>query len=49
LAAFLWIKASSDLLVLIVAAILIVLIFLGEKWFLKNKNEENQMKMNEKL
>jgi amino acid transporter len=38
LAAFLWIKASSDLLVLIVAAILIVLIFLGEKWFLKNKN-----------
>lgn len=49
LAAFLWIKASSDLLVVIVAAILIVLIFLGEKWFLKNKNEENQMKMNEKL
>jgi amino acid transporter len=49
LAAFLWIKASSDLLVVIVAAILIVLIFLGEKWFLKNKSEENQMKMNEKL
>lgn len=49
LAAFLWIKASSDLLVVIVAAILMVLIFLGEKWFLKNKNEENQMKMNEKL
>lgn len=49
LAAFLWIKAFSDLLVVIVAAILIVLIFLGEKWFLKNKSEENQMKMNEKL
>ena len=42
LAAFLWIKASSDLLVVIVAAILIVLIFLGEKWFLKNKSEEKE-------
>ena len=42
LAAFVWIKASSDLLVVIVAAILIVLIFLGEKWFLKNKSEEKE-------
>jgi amino acid transporter len=42
LAAFLWIKASSDLLVVIVAAILMVLIFLGEKWFLKNKSEEKE-------
>ena len=42
LAAFLWIKASNDLLVVIVAAILMVLIFLGEKWFLKNKSEEKE-------
>ncbi|WP_339628706.1 APC family permease [uncultured Maribacter sp.] len=38
LGAFLWIKASSDILVVIVAAVLMVLIFTGEKWFLKNKD-----------
>tara|TARA_R110001583_G_scaffold113808_1_gene264286 strand:- start:658 stop:1980 length:1323 start_codon:yes stop_codon:yes gene_type:complete len=42
LAAFLWIKASSDILVVIVATILMVLIFMGEKWFLKNKSEEKE-------
>ncbi len=34
LGAFLWIKLSSDVLVVIVAAVLMVLIYLGEKWFL---------------
>ena len=35
LGAFLWIKASSDILVVVVAAILMVLIYFGEKLFLK--------------
>lgn len=34
LAAFLWIKASSDIFVVIVSAIGIILVFAGEKWFL---------------
>jgi amino acid transporter len=34
LGAFLWIKISSDVLVIIVAAVLMVLIYFGEKWFL---------------
>jgi amino acid transporter len=34
LIAFLWVKASSDIFVVIVSAIGIVLVFLGEKWFL---------------
>lgn len=40
LGAFLWIKASSDVLVVIVAVVLMVLIFFGEKWFLK-RNKSN--------
>ena len=35
LGAFLWIKISSDVLVVIVAVVLTILIFTGEKWFLK--------------
>jgi amino acid transporter len=35
LIAFLWIKASSDIFVVIVSVIGIVLVFAGEKWFLK--------------
>ncbi len=35
LIAFLWIKASSDIFVVIVSAIGIVLVFAGEKWFLR--------------
>lgn len=38
LGAFLYIKASSDILVVVVAAVLMVLIFTGEKWFLKRKD-----------
>jgi len=39
LGAFLWIKASSDLLVVIVAAVFILLIFVGEHFFLKFKSK----------
>lgn len=38
LGAFLWIKISSDPLVVIVAVILTILVFTGEKWFLKKTN-----------
>lgn len=37
LGAFLWIKGSSDVLVIIVALVLMALVFFGEKWFLKSK------------
>jgi amino acid transporter len=40
LIAFLWIKASSDLLVVIVSVIGIILVFFGEKWFLHWKESE---------
>jgi EamA domain-containing membrane protein RarD len=39
LAAFLWIKASSDLLVLFVSASVILLVFAGEKWFLSRTDK----------
>lgn len=38
LGAFLWIKISSDVLVVIVAVVLMILVFAGEKWFLKRTN-----------
>lgn len=42
LGAFLWIKASSDLLVIVVSIVLMVLVFVGERWFLKwETNEKN--------
>lgn len=40
LGAFLWIKASSDIFVVIVSAIGIALVFTGEKWFLHWKENE---------
>jgi amino acid transporter len=40
LVAFLWIKASSDIFVVIISAIGIVLVFAGEKWFLHWKTNE---------
>lgn len=40
LIAFLWIKASSDVFVIIVSAIGIALVFTGEKWFLHYKKYE---------
>ncbi len=39
LGAFLWIKGSSDILVIIVSFVLIALIFAGERWFLRGKAE----------
>lgn len=39
LTAFLWIKAGSDIFVVIVSAIGIALIFAGEKWFLSATNK----------
>lgn len=41
LAAFLWIKAKSDLLVILVSAGAILIVFLGEKWFL-SRSQENE-------
>ena len=38
LGAFLWIKISSDVLVVVVAVVLTILVFTGEKWFLKRTN-----------
>ena len=44
LGAFLWVKGTSDFLVVIVAAVSMVLIFAGEKWFLRVKeNAESDM------
>lgn len=37
LAAFLWIKANSDVLVVIVSMVLMVTIFAAEYWFLKTR------------
>lgn len=38
LGAFLWIKVSSDLFVVVLSGVIMVLIFAGEKWFLKSNN-----------
>ncbi|MFO7670076.1 MAG: APC family permease [Bacteroidales bacterium] len=35
---FLWVKASSDLLVVIVSLVMMILIYAGEKWFLKRNS-----------
>ncbi|MFT6134977.1 MAG: amino acid transporter [Cyclobacteriaceae bacterium] len=40
LSAFVWVKASSDIFVVIVSAIGVVLVFAGEKWFLHWKENE---------
>jgi amino acid transporter len=40
LIAFIWIKASSDIFILIVSAIGIIVVFVGEKWFLHRKELE---------
>lgn len=41
LSAFLWIKATSDPLVLIVAVSAILIVFIGEKWFLRRANKSS--------
>ncbi|EHQ02143.1 LOW QUALITY PROTEIN: amino acid/polyamine/organocation transporter, APC superfamily [Gillisia limnaea DSM 15749] len=40
LIAFLWIKATTDIFVVIISAIGIILVFAGEKWFLHWKESE---------
>jgi amino acid transporter len=35
LGAFVWIKASSDILVIVVSIVLMFLVFVGERWFLQ--------------
>ena len=40
LGAFVWVKGTQDLLVVIVAAVLMILIFTGEKIFLKSREAE---------
>jgi amino acid transporter len=42
LGAFLWIKAKSDPLVLLVSGATIVVVFIGEKWFLKSNLPNHQ-------
>lgn len=42
LGAFLWVKGTSDPLVLIVAAITILVIVIGEKWFLSRNASESE-------
>jgi amino acid transporter len=41
LSAFLWIKATSDPLVLIVSISSIIIVFVGEKWFLRKADNSN--------
>lgn len=40
LVAFIWMKVQSDMLLIIISAVLLVLIFAGEKWFLHWKENE---------
>jgi len=42
LSAFVWIKASSDLLVIVVSIVLMFLVFIGERWFLKWETNEKK-------
>ncbi|MEX2482956.1 MAG: APC family permease [Brumimicrobium sp.] len=41
LGAFVWVKGTQDILVVIVAAVLMTLIFIGEKFFLRSKNKRS--------
>lgn len=40
LGAFLWIKATSDVLIVVVSVAMVIVIFAGEKWFLSQNNNE---------
>jgi type IV secretory pathway VirB2 component (pilin) len=40
LIAFLWIKATTDIFVVIISVIGIILVFAAEKWFLQWKKSE---------
>ena len=45
LGAFLWMKASSDLLIVIISVVAMGLIYAGEKWFLSGKEEPAEPSM----
>jgi hypothetical protein len=38
LAAFIWMKVQSDMTLIIISAVLLLLIFAGEKWFLSRNS-----------
>lgn len=42
LGAFLWIKASSDLFVVVLSSVMMILIFASEKWFLKSNKSKHE-------
>ncbi len=46
LAAFIWMKAQSDMLLIIVSVVLLLLIFVGEKWFLKMRKDNAELSKN---
>jgi amino acid transporter len=46
LAAFIWMKVESDMLLIIVSAVLLSLIFMGEKWFLKMRKDKAELSKN---
>ncbi|SHM90035.1 amino acid/polyamine/organocation transporter, APC superfamily [Cyclobacterium lianum] len=46
LAAFIWMKAQSDMLLIIVSIVLLLLIFVGEKWFLKMRKDNAELSKN---
>lgn len=46
LAAFIWMKVESDMLLIIVSAVLLLLIFIGEKWFLKMRKDKAELSKN---
>ncbi|HNP16932.1 MAG TPA: APC family permease [Fulvivirga sp.] len=46
LAAFIWMKVQSDMLLIIVSAVLLLLIFIGEKWFLKMRKDKAELSKN---
>ncbi|WP_341224787.1 APC family permease [uncultured Arcticibacterium sp.] len=44
LGAFIWIKVSSDLFVVLITGVIMLLIFAGEKWFLQNSQTQKNIK-----
>ncbi|WP_375580190.1 hypothetical protein ABWH96_03875 [Marivirga tractuosa] len=46
LAAFIWMKAQNDMLLIIVSAVFLTLIIVGEKWFLKMRKDKAELSKN---
>ncbi|MEP2773998.1 MAG: APC family permease [Fulvivirga sp.] len=46
LVAFIWMKSQSDMLLIIVSAVLLTLIIAGEKWFLKIRKDKAELSKN---